>query len=362
MNAYDINTLQDITAQSAGLYRERLVDHPINEYLISTLPPVPNDEPNLLQVGKMYLNTQGHVEEYSGKLKGQLHFRQWSSQSKAKTVKVGHLIQPTNYKIRTAASCHELVAQVHCLTEENLDGTTHGIRAIAIQPEKYPTIRSPNVNTPITRATSGLFVFTDGGRKHIASTRQLVFGEQFEISSDSVLLATGAIVAVRNNIVENMIAVDGFSNKISDVQSFEAEEVPIIAALQLLGEDIRGATIFTDSESTYKKLQRMRWKSSADMKTPTLLPSIDWPTCLMSQYRSSTGMPKNERSKVSGLPSTRAMWQPIGSQEAYLKMFLISTTNRMISQKLGTLTSTHSSLSRAYTLRVYTPLQRTAFP
>ena len=176
--------------------------------------------------------------------------------------------------VRTVDSCHELLAQVHCLAEENLDGTTHGIRVIAIQPEKHPTIRSPNIDKPPACTTSGLFVFTDGGRKHIASMRQLVFGEQFEVPTDSVLLAAGAIVAVRNNTVEHMIAVDGFSNKISDVQSFEAEEVPIIAALQLLGEDLRGATIFTDSESTYKKLQSMRWKSSTEMHADPYIATI----------------------------------------------------------------------------------------
>ncbi len=58
--------------------------------------------------------------------------------------------------------------------------------------------------------------------------------------------------------------MNGFSNKISDVHSFEAEEVPIITVL-LLGERIRSATLFTDSESVYKKLQSARWRQSDEL-------------------------------------------------------------------------------------------------
>ena len=84
----------------------------------------------------------------------------------------------------------------------------------------------------------------------------------------------GAVVLIRNNAVVAMYAVDGFSDKISDVQSFEAEEVPIITALQLLGEQLRGATIFTDSESTYKKLDSMRWKKSVEMHEDPYIATI----------------------------------------------------------------------------------------
>ncbi len=134
-------------------------------------------------------------------------------------------IQLTEYRVRSVEYCSELLAHVHCLAEENLNGTTHGIRIVAIQPEKPPAPRQTKHYLIDKQHNTDLLIYTDGGRKKILSRRQLIFGEQ-------------------------LYAVDGFSNKISDVHSFEAEEVPIIAVL-LLGERIRGATLFTDSESVY---------------------------------------------------------------------------------------------------------------
>jgi hypothetical protein len=167
-----------------------------------------------------------------------------------------------------------LLAQVHCLTEENLDGTTHGIKIIAIQPEKPPLPRRTRHKPRETQNNSNLVIFTDGGRKEILSKRQLIFGTQFDIPAENVLTATGAIVLLRGNTIEQLYAVDGFSGKFSDVHSFEAEEVPIITALLLLGEQIRGATIFTDGESVYKKLQSARWKQSNEMHEDPFISTI----------------------------------------------------------------------------------------
>jgi hypothetical protein len=274
IKAYDINFLQDITAQGTGLFRERLTDHPVNVHLTPSIPAILNSEPNFLQIGKMYLNKDGQVEEYSGKHNFELKFRQWTSQRRTKAAKIGQFIHPSGYRTRSVESCNELLAHVHCLAEENLDGTTHGIKIIAIQPEKPPTPRQSDHRTIDTQVNSNLLIFTDGGRKEILSRRQLVFGEQFDIPEESVLTATGAIVLVRENKIEELYAVDGFSRKINDVHSFEAEEVPIITALLLLGERIRGATIFTDGESVYKKLQKARWKQSDEMHEDPYISAI----------------------------------------------------------------------------------------
>ena len=141
INAYDINVLQDITAQSRGQYRERLVDHPVNTCLTASIPAILNSEPNILQMGKMYLNVHGQVEEFSGVHQQDLRFRQWTPQNNSKTVKVNQFIRPTEFKIRSEDSLTELIGHVHCLAEENLDGTTHGIKIIAMQPEKPPEAR-----------------------------------------------------------------------------------------------------------------------------------------------------------------------------------------------------------------------------
>ncbi len=101
-----------------------------------------------------------------------------------------------------------------------------------------------------------------------------MFGEQFDIPSEASLTATGAIVLIRDNTIEQLYAIDGFSNKLSDVHSFEAEEVPIITALFLLGERIRGATVFTDSESVKKKLDSSRWKQSDEMNEDPFISTI----------------------------------------------------------------------------------------
>jgi len=167
IKAYDINFLQDITAQSTGLFRERLTDHPVNVCLTASIPSILNSEPNILQIGKMYLNADGQVEEYSGLLKGELQFRQWAPQQKSSITKVGHFIRPTGYKVRSENSCSDLLAQVHCLAEENLDGTTHGIRIIAIQPEKPPILRRIKPKAVTKQHNPNLTIFTDGGRKKI---------------------------------------------------------------------------------------------------------------------------------------------------------------------------------------------------
>jgi hypothetical protein len=321
IKSYDINVLQDITAQSNGLFRERLIDHPVNEHLIASIPSIPNSEPNLLQVGKMYLNSAGLVEEYSGTLNHELHFRQWTTQRITKTAKVGLLIQPTEYKARSVDYCSELLAQVHCLAEENLDGTTHGIRIIAIRPENPPAPRQTIHLSVDKQHKSDLLIFTDGGRKEILSRRQLIFGEQFNLPAESTLTATGAIVLLRNNVIEQLYAVDGFSNKISDVHSFEAEEVPIITVL-LLGERIRGATLFTDSESVYKKLQSARWRQSDELHEDPYISTIYKLSSQLDVTMSLSHLllvtQRKRRSGKTGHHLTKAMLPPIGSLEVGL--------------------------------------------
>ncbi len=121
---------------------------------------------------------------------------------------------------------------------------------------------------------SNLLLFTDGVRKKILSRRQLVCGKQFDIPSEAFLTAAGAIVLVRDNMIEQLYAIDGFSNKLSDVYSFEAEEVPIITALLLLGERIRVATVFTDSKSVKKKLDSSRWQQSDELNEDPFISTI----------------------------------------------------------------------------------------
>ena len=82
MSYYNENLRYYLSSQSDGLFRARLVDHPINAHLSSSIPQILNSEPNLLQTGKMYLSSNGQVEEYSGKLNQELQFRQWTSHRK----------------------------------------------------------------------------------------------------------------------------------------------------------------------------------------------------------------------------------------------------------------------------------------
>jgi hypothetical protein len=167
----DITIVRDLTAETRGQpFRRWFVDHPVVPFL-RTFPPIPNGEPNILQIGKLYLSSSQEIHEFCGWEHDILYFREWKVRGgKCPSVDASiYLVaDPQRWTKRTDIFCLDLHAHVYALGRTNKKGVVTSTKILAIQPDSTPVRRELDVITsPLIPPSKSDFLspyrlYTDG--------------------------------------------------------------------------------------------------------------------------------------------------------------------------------------------------------
>ena len=93
--------------------------------MLSSFPSIPNSEPNILQIGKLYLSRSSEIHEFCGWEGDTLYFREWKPR-RNKTPAVDDMIllvaDPQQWDKRNEEFCLDLCAHIYAYGKTNKRG------------------------------------------------------------------------------------------------------------------------------------------------------------------------------------------------------------------------------------------------
>jgi ribonuclease HI len=262
--------------------------------MLDRFPLIPNDEPNILQIGKLYLSNFDNtktIQEFCGWEATTLYFREWRA-GPSKCPAVGDTIslvaEPQQWTKRIDTFCHTLIAHVYACGRVNKKGIVTSTKIWAIQPDSIPVRIPPVALLPPPRALppasfqSPYRLFTDGAHRKLLSVQQIIFGIlPCDLSSQSVLNSSGGVI-YKDRYPFQLITVTGFDRQvIPNSSSYESEAIGLLAGLSALGERALQATAYTDSKALLGKLRQYRIKVTAEYSADPLITRLH---CIVSQF------------------------------------------------------------------------------
>jgi hypothetical protein len=277
----DITIVRDLTAETRDQpFRRWFTDHPIIPMLHS-FPLIPNNEPNILQIGKLYLSGTNEIHEFCGWERDTFYFREWRTRnSKCPSVDdpISLAADPQQWTRRTEAFCLDLYAHVYALGRTNKKGVVTGTKILAIQPDSTPVRQTTSamMSTPVPLPSptfhSPYRLFTDGAHKHLLSAQQVVFGIlPCEFSELRVQNASGGVIYKGHHPIQTL-TVTGYDGQIiPNSSSYEPEAIGLLAGLTTLGDCALKVTAFTDSQVLVGKLRQYRLKSTTEYSADPLI-------------------------------------------------------------------------------------------
>ena len=138
---FDITIVRDLTAATKDRpHRCWFTDHPVVP-LFNSFPLIPNNEPNILQIGKLYLSKSKEIHEFCGWERDMLFFREWKAsagKSPAVNDAISLIADPQHWVKRSQEFCLDLYAHVYAYGRTNKHGVVTSTRIWAIQPDTFP--------------------------------------------------------------------------------------------------------------------------------------------------------------------------------------------------------------------------------
>jgi ribonuclease HI len=319
----DITTVRDLTAETRGQpFRRWFVDHPVTS-LLTSFPNIPNNEPNILQIGKLYLSASREIHEFCGWEGDTLYFREWKTRTgKCPSVNDPILLvaDPQHWEKRTDAFCLDLLAHVYAFGRTNKKGVVTSTRIWAIQPDSTPIRQETVLRTPAPLPPpsptffSPYRLFTDGAHRSLLSAQQIVFGvlpcDLSGSSDDSSALrienSSGGVI-YKGRVPIQTLTVTGFDDdSMPNSSSYESEAIGLLAGLTLLGDNALKVAAYTDSSVLLGKLRQYRIKATLEYTADPLISRLHQ---MISRYQV-------ELNWVKGHPERRAKlkrkdWSPM---------------------------------------------------
>jgi ribonuclease HI len=274
----DITIVRDLTAETKNQpFRRWFTDHPIVP-MLSSFPCIPNNEPNVLQIGKLYLSKSKEIHEFCGWEKDVLYFREWKARadkSPAVNDTISLVSDPQHWTKRTEEFCLDLYAHVYAYGRTNKNGVVTSTSIWAIQPDTTPvrcaSKQAPTI-APRSKLVSPYKLFTDGAHRLLLSPQQLVFGIlPCELSSVKVKNSSGGVI-YKNFVPFKTLTVTGFDDQtIPNSSPYEPEALGLLAGLTTLGDNALNVEAFTDSKALIGKLRQYRLKVSEEYTADHLI-------------------------------------------------------------------------------------------
>jgi len=275
----DITIVRDLTAETKDQPNRRwFTDHPVVSMLRS-YPLIPNNEPNILQIGKLYLSKSQEIHEFCGWERETLYFRGWKTTGVHKSPAVNDTISliadPQNWVKRSREFCLDLYAHVYAYGRTNKHGVVTSTCIWAIQLDTFPVMRETAQVPPAlprTKFVSPYKLFTDGAHKLLLSPQQLVFGIlPCELSTVKVKNSSGGVI-YKNSVPFKTLTVTGFDDQtLPNSSPYEPEALGMLAGLTILGEDALNVEAFTDSKTLIGKLRQYKLKVSEEYTADHLI-------------------------------------------------------------------------------------------
>jgi hypothetical protein len=271
----DITIVRDLTAETKDQPNRRwFTDHPIVS-MLKSFPLIPNNEPNILQIGKLYLSKSNEIHEFCGWERKILYFREWkttgTNKSPAANDTISLIADPQHWAKRSSEFCLDLYAHVYACGRTNKHGVVTSTRIWAIQPDTFPVMREA-VPEHSTLPLTPYKLFTDGAHKLLLSPQQLVFGIlPCEQTTVKVKNSSGGVI-YKNSTPFKTLTVTGFDDQtIPNSSPYEPEALGLLAGLTILGDDALNVEAFTDSKALIGKLRQYRLKVSEEYTADHLI-------------------------------------------------------------------------------------------
>ena len=313
---FDITIVRDLTAATKNQpFRQWFTTHPVVP-MLNSFPLIPNDEPNILQIGKLYLSKSREIHEFCGWERETLFFREWkATASTYPTVHSAITLKddPQCWQKHTEEFCLDLYAHVYAYGKTNKNGVVTSTSIWAIQPDSTPVSRiMPTAPTvfPKTKFRSPYRLFTDGAHRQLLSTQQIVFGIlPCDLSELKVQNASGGVI-YKNLLPVQTLTVTGFDHQtIPNSSSYEPEAIGLLAGLITLGKDALNVEAFTDSKALLGKLGQYKRKPSDEYVADHLIARLHE---LISQYHVNLTWVKGHPERRSELKRKDWSRQDIG--------------------------------------------------